>query len=309
MLAIELVPATEPEPEPEQPAEQMDAATRWASLDRAKLLTSGRNFTGAALFSSLAAGTLRRVAAKLEYVSFAPGEVIVKQGDVGRDMYIILEGRCSVTWEMQRKKGAALGAAAKQMDSAPDMMDGDVFGEIALLTEQPRSATIAAKAENTVHTMRLAKTDVKPILDNVWGSDEDIEARRSLLAEVPLFARLSMGEMLQLATQMEEITYEDDNRVIIQQGRLGDCMYIVLEGEPRVDIEGVGAVAQLQPKDYFGELAIIDAPASWRMATVKTTGFTTLLRLSQGSVHGFLGELYIIHKSSHSSLEIFRFFY
>ena len=40
------------------------------------------------------------------------------------------------------------------------VMDGDVFGEIALLTEQPRSATIAAKDENTVHAMRLAKADV-----------------------------------------------------------------------------------------------------------------------------------------------------
>jgi len=95
--------------------------------------------------------------------------------------------------------------------------------------------------------------------------------------------------MFQLATQMEEIEYEEENRVIIQQGKLGDCMYIVVDGEPRVDIEGIGVVATLKPKDYFGELAIVDAPASWRAATVKTTGPTSLLRLSQGSVHGFLG--------------------
>lgn len=280
-------------------AQQQPAAEPWRAVDRSKLLTTGRNFQGAAMFSSLPAGTLRRVAGKMELRSFEPGERVVQQGDIGDSMYIILEGRCAVTWE------------AEALGSAPDLRDGDMFGEIALLTEQPRSASVTAKGDAPVHTMRLAKADVKGILDEVWGGDEEIERRRELLAAVPLFQRLSLGEMLQLATQMEEVFYEEENRVIVQQGKLGDCMYILVEGEPRVFVDGVGMVMQLQPKDYFGELAIVDAPASWRAATVKTTGPTELLRLSQAAVHSLLSsekckEVLQLSKRTYSKLQRLR---
>ena len=76
-------------------------AEKWRKVDRAKLLTRGRNFKGETIFASLPKATLRRIAAKMELRAFEPGATIVRQGEVGDAMYIVLEGRCSVTWEDQ----------------------------------------------------------------------------------------------------------------------------------------------------------------------------------------------------------------
>ena len=65
-------------------------------------------------------------------------------------------------------------------------------------------------------------------------------------------------------------------------------MYVIVEGEPKVFVQGVGLVAQLAPGKYFGELAIVDAPASYRSATVMSVGPTKCLRLSQHDVHRLL---------------------
>ena len=53
-------------------------------------------------------------------------------------------------------------------------------------------------------------------------------------------------------------------------------------------VDSVVMVAQLQPGDYFGELAIVDPTASWRAATVIAAGAVELLRLSQAAVHSVL---------------------
>src|SRR6478752_2483661 len=70
---------------------------------------------------------------------FAPGSVIIREGDVGDAAYIIVSGRCKVS----RRVGdghEVLGT----------MGAGDVFGEVALLLEEPRAATIEAEDNVTV---------------------------------------------------------------------------------------------------------------------------------------------------------------
>ena len=94
---------------------------------------------------------------------------------------------------------------------------------------------------------------------------------------------------MQLAALLDQVTYGEEENIIVQ-GRLGDSMYIIEPGcsPPKVFVEGVGLVATLEAGSFFGELAILDAPASWRTATVKTASETTLLRLSQKDIHRLL---------------------
>lgn len=70
---------------------------------------------------------------------FPPGSIIIREGDVGDAAYMIVSGRCKVT----RRVGdghEVLGT----------MGAGDVFGEVALLLEEPRAATIEAEDNVTV---------------------------------------------------------------------------------------------------------------------------------------------------------------
>jgi len=70
---------------------------------------------------------------------FAPGTVIVREGEPGDAAYVIAEGRCEVYREAQGSREPIRTLAA-----------GDVFGETALLSAEPRSATVAALDEVTV---------------------------------------------------------------------------------------------------------------------------------------------------------------
>jgi serine/threonine-protein kinase len=71
--------------------------------------------------------------------SYAPGEDIVREGDVADAAYVIVQGRCEVTREVdgERRSLRTLGV-------------GDVFGEMALLAESRRTASVSAVDEVTV---------------------------------------------------------------------------------------------------------------------------------------------------------------
>jgi serine/threonine-protein kinase len=65
--------------------------------------------------------------------TFRPGEVIIHEGDTGDAAYLIVTGTCRA----YRKVGAAAETLAT-------MGPGDVFGEMALLLEEPRAASVVA---------------------------------------------------------------------------------------------------------------------------------------------------------------------
>ena len=66
----------------------------------------------------------------------APGAIIVREGEQGQEAFIILKGRCQVTKQV----------AGKQV-VIREMGQGEVFGETAILTNQPRMATVQALDE------------------------------------------------------------------------------------------------------------------------------------------------------------------
>ena len=102
-------------------------------MDKAKLLS------GSSLFCELDKADLAQLARHAEPLSVRAGEVIVAQGDDGDAMYCIIKGRVKVTCidtDEQTRFTREAGLAILQ--------DGDCFGEMAMLTGQPRSATVTA---------------------------------------------------------------------------------------------------------------------------------------------------------------------
>ena len=164
--------------------------------ERVQLMTEGRNFRGVAIFASLKMTALRKVALAMEELAYEAGDAIVQRGDEGDAMYFVRSGSCSID----------LGEG---VPAPPDLTAGDFFGELSLLTEERRSATIVAN--DAVQALRLPKTDVKPILDSVWGGDEVLVHRKELLAEVPLFTKLS-APMSEIVEEAEWITGNQNTR-------------------------------------------------------------------------------------------------
>jgi CRP-like cAMP-binding protein len=87
------------------------------------------------LFSRLSTKRLREVAALADEVDVPAGKVLAKEGDRGREFFALLEG------EVEVEQG---GRLLRRMKA------GEFFGEIALVTKMPRTATVTAISPSRV---------------------------------------------------------------------------------------------------------------------------------------------------------------
>ncbi|MGB9600394.1 MAG: cyclic nucleotide-binding domain-containing protein [Myxococcota bacterium] len=77
------------------------------------------------------------------------------------------------------------------------------------------------------------------------------------LKEVSLFKNISSERLARIATIAKEIEFSRGDK-IINEGDEGDSLFIIVDG--RVSIyKGKEAIASLGPKDFFGEMAILDS--------------------------------------------------
>lgn len=105
------------------------------------------------LFASLSAHTLADVADKMSLEEFSAGAEIIRQGDVGDKLYVIRSGsaQVEVSENGRRRQVATLGV-------------GNFFGEAALITGEPRNATVRAAEDAELYV--LGKDDFKRVIDS-----------------------------------------------------------------------------------------------------------------------------------------------
>ena len=101
------------------------------------------------LFAKLDNGELADVARHADEVSVGEGQVLVTQDTSGNSFYVIIEGRADVV-----KDGHKLA----------ELGDGDFLGEMALLEDLPRSATVVTTAPTRV--LEMHRRDFSSVLDS-----------------------------------------------------------------------------------------------------------------------------------------------
>jgi putative ABC transport system ATP-binding protein len=104
-------------------------------------------------FAALTPQTLTGVAEKMSRVYSPSGAIVLRQGDAGETFYLIRRGTADVV----REDGEAGGRIIRIMKP------GDFFGEMALLTGQPRSATVIAREPMELYA--LSKDDFRAALE------------------------------------------------------------------------------------------------------------------------------------------------
>jgi len=116
---------------------------------------------GFPLFADLTPNTLSAVADKMMVHEAEPGDVIIRQGDAGELFYLIRSGTVDVLIDD--------GTGQKKV---AQLKEGQYFGEAALITDEPRNATIVAH-DNAVF-YALEKTDFRAVLETSATFEEEL---------------------------------------------------------------------------------------------------------------------------------------
>ena len=118
------------------------------------------------LFSRLSKGELARIAQLADEVDLPEGKRLTKEGARGSEFFVLLEGSAEVEREGQR---------------IATMRGGDFFGEIALVTDVPRTATVTTSTP--VHALVITDRDFRSLLrDSPAIQGKVLEAIASRLA-------------------------------------------------------------------------------------------------------------------------------
>jgi len=116
------------------------------------------------LFQALSAAELQAVTAGALERRYAAGETIVSEGDPGSSMFLIQAGRCRVSGRIDLDDSHRLAS----------LEPGMAFGEIALLTGEPRMATVRAIVDTTL--VEIRKETLAPVLQGNPALVEKLEA-------------------------------------------------------------------------------------------------------------------------------------
>jgi small-conductance mechanosensitive channel/CRP-like cAMP-binding protein len=139
-------------PYPIRDMRQRDAAADERAQRAAGQDTIRQMLAGVELFQSLTAEELERLANSAKLHLYAAGENLCRQGEPGDSFYVIREGRVAIL---------VTGANGNQVTAA-HLSRGGFFGEMSLLTGEPRSGTVAA--ETDVEVLRVSKQDFAGLL-------------------------------------------------------------------------------------------------------------------------------------------------
>lgn len=104
------------------------------------------------LFSSLPPEEIFELESSARTLTYAVGEKIIREADEGRSLYILLEGKCVVSVNGGDGREVTLTELAK----------GDIFGEMSVLTGEPRTASVTAMTDVT--TSVISRTKIAELL-------------------------------------------------------------------------------------------------------------------------------------------------
>ena len=228
------------------------------------------------------------------------GSVIIKQGDVGDFFYVVESGRFDIFVKLPA------GADGRVVDDSgrsfgkkvAEAQEGGSFGELALMYNAPRAATVVSKTSNAVLWALDRITFRRILMENTSRRRRMYE---TFLETVHVLKGLSPSERQKIADSLDTCVFEK-GATVIRQGDVGEQFFIIESGEADVQRVGEGTIAKLSRGDYFGESALInDAP---RNATIIASSRLKVATLGKRAFVRLLGPVMDILKRDERSLQV-----
>ena len=226
------------------------------------------------IFKSLDAEQMTSVINAMFEVKVEPEYRVIEQGHDGDNFYVIESGVFDVYVKTS-------GGEEKKVYTFEETGS---FGELALLYNMPRSATVLATSAGTLWAMDR-RSFRRIVLKSAFQKRRHYE---SLLHTVPLLDKLDSYERMNVADALTSQTF-DDGDVIIQEGDEADGMYFVESGDVLVTVtkNGQEVIVPTSTTTYFGEMALLENTP--RTATVYANGCVKVAYLERESFERLLG--------------------
>ena len=208
-----------------------------------------------------------------EILNISSGTNVCSEGEYGDTSFAIMKGVVEISIHAEGHDNLTLAL----------LEEGNIFGEMAALSGQPRNATVTAKDDLTL--LEIPSNTLKELMKKSPGFNSSIEnlyterAVNTHLRKVPLFSNLSQTALNQLEDRVKLITYNQGDK-IFSEGDTGDSLYIIRSGFVKVsknqdNVQKI--VAYISHGNYFGEMALIEDEK--RSATISAFTKTEVVQI------------------------------
>ena len=229
------------------------------------------------IFSSLSEKQREMIIDEMKLFAIDSNEIIFLQNSKGNAYYIVASGRLEVIVNEKRVNV---------------MKEGDSFGELALLHDTPRSATVKTIMNTALWV--LDRSSFRNILQEL--NVQNYKENRSFIDSVPIFQILSESQKELLVNCFTMLKYSVGQK-IVSEGDPGDLFFVIKEGNVVCTLKGK-EIRRMGKGEYFGDQALLyNSP---RTATIVAVDEVSCVALSQEDLQNSLGASLeqVIYKNS-----------
>jgi predicted acylesterase/phospholipase RssA/CRP-like cAMP-binding protein len=231
-----------------------------------------------ALFARVDPAVVAEIAPELEHLRLEAGAIVIREGEAGDGLYLVVRGRLRVVAHAQDGAEIFLN----------DIDAGEGVGEIALLTGERRTATVYTSTP--AELLRLSREQFELLGQRYPAAAHAIADSIVLrLQQTQLNLALHVGKLFEhldepvlraLRAELELVLLRG-GEVIVRQGEPSDALYMVINGRLRVVLEQADTAAstlyELRRGQTVGEIGILTG--GQRTATVYAVRDSLLARL------------------------------
>ncbi len=215
-------------PIPVAASDDIDFEDQMAALEKVPLFAALKDDERLALFN------------EMQLVKFKAGEHLVRQGEIGDEFFVLIRGHAKAAFRDSNGKEHIVN----------ELGEGDAFGEIALLDDVPRTASIISS--DGCHALSLKKAGFEKVVHTMGSSERVKQMIRlsSFFRRHPLFSRLTPKEQADLISEFNFDLLAPGDEVIHDES--GENFYVVYSGVLHVDTGDDATDTTIEPDDCFG---------------------------------------------------------
>jgi len=264
-------------------------------------------------FSNLSEAQMVDVIDAMQEMKFAVDDVVIKQGDQGDNFYIVSSGEYDAQIAAVGSKAVkhySAGGTGRYTEGGVDIGWGDTFGELALMYNSPRAASIMCAVAGSCWA--LDRNTFRRIL--MAAAKESMDTNAQFLQAVTLLSGLT-DEQRSALGEVLELKEFGPKETIVREGEDADSLYLIKSGEviayKAEDGKPLGKeLGRMKQLEFFGESSL-EAAGEKRQATVVSAGRVAMLKLTRANFTELFGELREVIKFNFNqkvlgSMEIFK---